>query len=435
MVIFKIRILYFFIKMRWKRGTLKTLQQVKEYQKRLFRKHQKRLSKSDFYKDLSDKEASLTAYPIINKSIFMRDFNEINTMNIDKNEAIQVAVEAEKSRDFSPEINGITIGLSSGTSGNKGLFLVSKEERARWVACVLDRVIGWEWKKRKVAFFLRANSNLYESVKSIILEFNFFDLMAPFEKNVAKLNKVKPDILVAPPSVLLEIAKAKKNGMTTILPKKIISVAEVLEPQDKLLLEKIFGQTIHQVYQCTEGFLATSCEKGVLHFNEDFLIIEKKYLDEKKNRYHPIITDLARISQPVIRYELNDIIIEKDKCECGSPFMAIEQIEGRSDDILKFKNRDGQMVNIYPDFIRRSIIMTSELITFYSVTQTGITTMECYLEVDNNLSEIEKKVEASIHDLLDKFNIEPIEIIFNHKFTLEKGMKLKRVRNEYHQAV
>ena len=134
------------------------------------------------------------------------------------------------------------------------------------------------------------------------------------------------------------------------MPTKVISVAEVLEPQDKLYLEQLFQQTIHQVYQCTEGFLAATCEKGVLHFNEDFILIEKKYIDKEKRRFHPIITDLLRTTQPVIRYELDDIIIEKKQCACGSPFMAIEQIEGRSDDILKFINKEGKLVQVLCGF-------------------------------------------------------------------------------------
>ena len=47
---------------------------------------------------------------------------------IDINEAMNVAKNAEESRDFSPTLNGITIGFSTGTSGNKGLFMVSNKE-------------------------------------------------------------------------------------------------------------------------------------------------------------------------------------------------------------------------------------------------------------------------------------------------------------------
>ncbi|MEI7582162.1 MAG: hypothetical protein WCJ44_05780 [Runella sp.] len=83
----------------------------------------------------------------------MQHFDTINTCGIHKEEALKLALASEQQRDFSPTINGITIGLSSGTSGNRGLFLASQQERAEWVAAILDRVIGARLKKRKAAFF------------------------------------------------------------------------------------------------------------------------------------------------------------------------------------------------------------------------------------------------------------------------------------------
>ena len=70
----------------------------------------------------------------------MRDFNQINTCGLDLKDAMQVAVDSETSRDFEPTIEGVTVGLSSGTSGNRGLFLASSSERAIWVAAVLQRI-------------------------------------------------------------------------------------------------------------------------------------------------------------------------------------------------------------------------------------------------------------------------------------------------------
>nr|MBT2175989.1 CoF synthetase [Streptococcus mitis] len=91
-----------------------------------------------------------------------------------------------------------------------------------------------------------------------------------------------------------------------------------------------FKQTVHQVYQCTEGFLATTCKQGTLHINEDLVHIEKEYLDQEKGIFVPIITDFMRKTQPIIRYRLNDILIEKKTpCSCGSPFLALERIDGR----------------------------------------------------------------------------------------------------------
>lgn len=89
---------------------------------------------------------------------------------------MQVALRAEVSRDFTPMLGDISVGLSSGTSGNRGLFLTSSKERARWVAAIIHRVIGWSWRPRKDGQFFRANNNLYESARSRLLDFNFFDL-------------------------------------------------------------------------------------------------------------------------------------------------------------------------------------------------------------------------------------------------------------------
>ncbi|WP_188766799.1 F390 synthetase-related protein [Emticicia aquatilis] len=385
-------------------------------------------STSLFYKDFSQKENSFAAFPIINKAIFMANFNAINTVNIILEKALVVAIKSEENRDFSPTIKSITVGLSSGTSGNRGVFLASEKERAYWVALVLDRVLGFSFKKRSIAFFLRANSNLYDSVKSKLLAFHFFDLLNPIHTHIERLNALQPTILVAQPSMLLELANAIAANKLDIKPTKVISVAEVLTPEDKAYLSNIFKQTIHQVYQCTEGFLASSCEHGTLHFNEDFLIIEKKYIDQEQSRFHPIITDLRRRSQPIIRYELNDIIQEKTNCPCGSKFLAIKAIEGRSDDILIFKNIDNQEVKIFPDFFRRAIILSDNTISDYALIQNEPNHLMLFIKSQHE--ESFKLAYAAIQDLLKKNNIFEVEISqINHNHTL-RGQKLRRIKND-----
>lgn len=385
-------------------------------------------STSSFYKDFVQKNINFENFPVINKAIFMANFDAINTVNIKLKDALAVAIKSEENRDFSPTISGITVGLSSGTSGNRGVFLASEKERAYWVALVLDRVLGFSLEKRSIAFFLRANSNLYDSVKSKLLAFHFFDLLNPLEAHIKHLNTLQPSILVAQPSMLLELANAIEENKLAIKPTKVISVAEVLTPEDKAYLTSVFKQTIHQVYQCTEGFLASSCEHGTLHFNEDFLIIEKKYIDEEQSRFHPIITDLRRQSQPIIRYELNDIIQEKVSCSCGSKFLAIEAIEGRSDDILVFKNTGNQVIKIFPDFFRRAIILSDEQINDYALIQTEQNHLLLYIKSQHENSY--KLAFDAIQNLLKKNAIFGVEISqTNHNHTV-KGQKLRRIKND-----
>ena len=427
---FKLLILYYL--MEFKITRLVFINNWAALRKRRFKHLMKRLKNSPYYKSYLKPGMVPKDFPVISKQIFMDHFDEINIRHINKEEAYRLALEAESSRNFSPMIDDITVGLSSGTSGSRGIFLASNKERARWVACVLDRVIGFSLKKRKIAFFLRANSNLYNSVQSGLLQFHFFDLFNPIDKNVHQLNIIQPDILVAQPSMLIEIARAIETKTIAISPKKIICVAEVLTPEDKKYLQTIFNQTIHQAYQCTEGFLAYTCAEGTLHFNEDFLIIEQKFLDTDKQRFHPIITDLMRTTQPVIRYELNDIITVKISCPCGSKWLAIEQIEGRSDDMLVFKNIQREEVKIFPDFFRRAIITSAPDIEDYAVIQKSNDLLHVYIKT-KQVTSSEAALEA-IDSLLSSYHIEQVTLKRVTENEHQFGNKLRRIKNDTPQA-
>ncbi|WP_325050109.1 F390 synthetase-related protein [Cohnella faecalis] len=290
-------------------------------------------------------------FPAIDKAAMMKHFDRLNTAGIRKEAAMEVALKAESSRNFHPRIGDITVGLSSGTSGSRGLFLVSEREQAAWSGTMLAKLLpGPLWKAEKVAFFLRANSNLYESVRSGKLQFEYFDLLEPIERHVERLNDYRPGIWAAPPSVLRMLAEKKREGQLTTIPHRIISVAEVLDPIDAAMIQETFGLPLHQVYQCTEGFLASTCRYGTLHLNEDVVHIEKEYVQGELSarKFVPIVTDFSRTTQPIIRYRLNDVLTEAaTPCPCGSVFTAIEQIEGgatisfiwraqRTGDLLRF---------------------------------------------------------------------------------------------------
>ena len=387
------------------------------------------LKRSKFYKLYLNKDFNFFSLPVINKSIFMQNFDTINTCDIKLKQAKSIAYESEKSRDFSPMINNISIGLSTGTSGNQSLFLIGENERAKWVAYILDRVINLSYKSQKIAFFLRANNQLYESSNSKLLQFNFFDIYKDFNIHIKRLNKLNPDILIAQPSVLRLICEKINDGMLTISPKKIISIAEVLTEEDKKYFKSVFSVKIEQVYQSAEGFLAFTCKEGFLHFNEDFLIVEKKYINKEKTKFHPIITDLIRTHQPIVRYELNDIITLKDNCKCGNNFQAITKIEGRSDDIFKFKNQEHKEAIIFPDIFRRRIVMSDSRINDYQIIQKKENHLSLYINSKHKESFFIAK--ESILEYLRNLGIQNIKITKSPKLNFKLGDKKRRVINEY----
>jgi putative adenylate-forming enzyme len=402
---------------------------------RMIRKHLAHvISRSPFYADhfsgysLND----WRGLPTIDKKTMMENFSELNTADIKVEDAMEVALQAERDRDFSPMLGDITVGLSSGTSGNKGLFLANGTERLAWAGTILARVLsGSLFDKHRVAFFLRANSNLYQTVGSGKITFNFFDLIRPIGEHLPALEFLSPTILVAPPSVLRLLALKLEAEHTSISPKKIVSVAEVLDPLDRAVIERGFGQMVHEVYQATEGFIAATCEHGTLHLNEDILTVEKEYLSPR--RYTPIITDFTRITQPVIRYRLDDVLVERaTPCPCGSAFEAIEKIEGRCDDLLSFRSTSGDAeITIFPDFISRALITASEKIIEYCVAQTSTDNMDVYLALapGSCRKSAERLVLNSLEELCNKSSSIMPEIDFRGPpEEVTPGIKQKRIK-------
>ena len=197
----KIRIGLYYIKFLCRK--FNNREQLQKYQQRKIKHHLKFVSKhSKFYKNYKNK--NLNEFPIINKKIMMENFNLLNTIKVDKEEALDFAINSEKKREFKSKLNGITVGLSSGTSDVRGVFLVSDNEKDKWAGYILAKYIGKDiFKGCKVAFFMRADSNLYESLNSKKIQFKFFDIFKPIKENLEILGKFKPDILVGQPSVLL----------------------------------------------------------------------------------------------------------------------------------------------------------------------------------------------------------------------------------------
>lgn len=102
--------------------------------------------------------------------------------------------------------------------------------------------------------------------------------------------------------------------------------------------------------------VASECEQHCgLHLFEDYSIIEVVDTD---NRPVPpgepgdkvLLTALFRHTQPLIRYEVTDLVRAStcERCACGRPFAMIESIQGRTGDILYLPSPSGKEEKIYP---------------------------------------------------------------------------------------
>ncbi|PHM45045.1 CoF synthetase [Xenorhabdus mauleonii] len=379
-------------------------QQLEQHQtRRLGKFRQKILTKSPYFSAYGD--LPLAEYPLMNKAIMMENFDQMNTAGLKREELLECARLSEQSRDFKPKVGQYSVGMSSGTSGQRGIFVASPKERSIWAGTMLAKVLpNGLFHGERVALFLRAGNNLYDSIQNRWISFRFFDLFADFNQQAQALAEYDATIIVAPAQVLRALALKIQRGEVSLSPTKVISVAEVLEPQDRQLLEMVFKE-VGEIYQATEGFLGCSCSHGTLHLNEESLHIEPKWIDEL--RFNPIITDFTRETQPIVRYQLDDIlIVKKTPCGCGNPALAIERIEGRNDDQLILPAHNGENVSIFADPCSRIIANTLPLTSDYRLTQTGLS-----IKLEGNCPiEILQKCQLALSDYFAKQGVDTDKI-------------------------
>ena len=402
---------------------------LEAWQDRQVRGHLKRiLPQSAFYRE---RYAGLDLhgwrnFPVIEKRDMMEHFDALNTAGIRREDAFATALHAEESRDFRPVLRGITVGLSSGTSGNRGIFLASAAEQQRWAGTMLARILpGGLGRSHRAALLLRANSNLYESVEGRRLAFQFFDLFSPWDALAERLARYSPTLLVAPPSALLRLADSRKWQPV----ERVVAAAEVLEPQDAEKIAAAFHcDRVQQIYQATEGFVAATCAHGTLHLNEDIIAVQRE--DIGSGRFVPILTDFRRTTQPILRYRLNDILRHREKpCACGSVFAAIESIEGRCDDALTAPGlADGAPVEIFADFIRRAFLTAHSAISEYSLTQRAQTWEVAFVAPDEENHAARKAVTIALQNVCAHFAAHCPALAFVPHVAPRPGEKLRRIR-------
>jgi putative adenylate-forming enzyme len=311
---------------------------------------------SPYYRDFA--QLPLSEFPVMNKSLMMDNFNHINTLGLDRDQLFDIALRAEETRGFDQSALGnITVGMSSGTSGRRGLFVVSKEEQARWAGYIVGRLMPSVLRPQRIALLLRANSNLYESVGRAHMRFQYTDLCQPVSVWLEKLEQFRPTIMVGSAQALLVAARESRN----LNPRLVVSGAEVLTVDEKYELEHRFNCEVKEVYQCTEGFLASTHRDGRMRWNEDLVHIEKQWINKEKTHFQPVVTDFRRKSQPVIRYLMDDVIVP---FEDNGVFGGIDKIAGRCGDILCIHG-----TKVLPDLVYNAVSRAVGTAVHYQVAQ------------------------------------------------------------------
>jgi putative adenylate-forming enzyme len=346
-----------FLRTRHLARTLRTHADIDAWQTRRIRRwRDKALPTFPFYTEFGN--VKFDVLPVVDKSILMADFAAFNRLNLTAAEGWAMF----ESR--APQRPGFAVGASTGTSGNRGLYVISDAERYEWLGVMLAKTLPrFPFETARIALILPLNSALYKAANLPGLSLRFFDLHDGLEAILPAVSAYGPDTVIAPPKVLRALAEAD----WPLKPKRLFSGAEVLDPLDRAVIEDRFKVTVREIYMATEGLLGVACEHGTLHLAEDAVHFELEKPVPDSNLAAPVITDFTRTTQAMCRYRMNDLLrLSSAPCPCGSPLQAVAAIEGRCDDLLVVGGK-----TVTPDILRNAIVDADRRITDFRLLQTG----------------------------------------------------------------
>lgn len=281
-------------------------------------------------------DSALDHFPVVAPSEMRRDYGAWNSLGFDHDRLCRAADAAETG---SPEgaIEGLGVGWSTGTSGQRGLFIASAAERADYIGQSLARLLPLRdvLLPQRIALHLRANSNLYSDVGGRFFAFAYFPLSQSPDETREALALFAPTILIAPPHRLLALAGQQPGPAMPGL-RHIFFGSEPMSAAEIEWARAAFGVRPRSIYQATEGFLGATCAEGALHLNEHSLVIELEPVDGTPG-FRPVVTDLRRHSQPIVRVRLDDYLeLTGEACRCGYAGRVIRPVAGRVGDIWRW---------------------------------------------------------------------------------------------------
>ena len=131
---------------------------------------------SQYYRRALSSQSDLSSVPKMDKAQMMAYFDEINTAGLRRDELVQFRIRQEREGKLELYRNEFSVGLSSGTSGSRGLAVLSKVERQLygcllWARCGISEQV----RNYRVLFALRTNNPTFMEPRSCGGKLGFVD--------------------------------------------------------------------------------------------------------------------------------------------------------------------------------------------------------------------------------------------------------------------
>ena len=282
-----------------------------------------------------------------------------------------------------PKDKLVRIHASSGTTGKPTVVGYTKNDMDMWTECVSRIACAGGATEKDVAqicfgygMFTGALGLHYglENIGATIVPSS----TGNSEKQIMYMKDFETTLLVATPSYALRLAEvAREIGVDpkTDLKVKIGLVgSELLTDAMRNEMHKFWGDDMlvtsnYGMSELVGPGVSGECEYlDGMHINEDFFLPE--IINPETGEVLPagqkgelVITCIKKEGIPLIRYRTKDITrLNYEPCKCGRTTVRMDNLSGRSDDMLKIRG-----VNVFPSQIEEVIFSVDELGPHYEI--------------------------------------------------------------------
>ena len=242
------------------------------------------------------------------------------------------------------------------------------------------------------------------------------------EKQLMYMKDFGSTLLVATPSYAMRIAEvAQQIGIDIkkdLQIKTLLLGSELMTEAMRKELYKVWGEDVNltQNYGMSEligpGVSGECLELNGMHINEDHFIAE--VIDPNTGEVlapgekgELVVTCITKEALPLIRYRTRDITrLMYEPCACGRTTARMENLSGRTDDMLKIRG-----VNVFPSQIEEVLINTDGIGPNYEIVverkdHSDILTVKVEVAAEGMmdsyaaLEELEDKIKKKLHMML-----------------------------------
>jgi phenylacetate-coenzyme A ligase PaaK-like adenylate-forming protein len=330
--------------------------------------------------------------PIVHKAELMHRFSDWVTDPAVTLEALQ-RFTADPAQIGEPFLGRYTVWESSGSSGEPGIFI--QDAAAMAVHDALEclrrptlrpcQKLLDPWGLSDTLTFVGATGGHFASTVSVerlrrlnpvlALRLHSVSFLQPLRQLIAQLQAIQPTVLATYPSMAVLLAAEAQAGRLHLRLQEVWTGGENLSPGMRRFISDALGCPVANSYGASEFLsMASECRHDQLHLNSDWVLLEP--IDAQGRPVPPgqmgesvLLTNLANLVQPLIRYELGDrITLHDQRCACGSVLPVIE-VSGRHHDSLRVKAPGQRAVTLLPLAISTVLEEQAGLFDFQLVQQ------------------------------------------------------------------